>query len=97
MKFSKNQIQHIATLARLKLTDEELEKYGGQLSNVLSYIDQLGEADTVNILPTAQVTGLENVLREDEIEEWDEQEREATLEQTPERKGRYVKVKRVLE
>lgn len=97
MKLSKNQIQHIANLARLELTDEELEKYGGQLSDVLSYVDQLSEVDTAGVLPTAQVTGLENVLRADEIEEWNEQEREAALSQAPEREERFVKVKRVLE
>lgn len=96
-KLLKQQIHRIANLARLELTDEELEKYGGQLSDILSYIDQLSEVDTVGVLPTAQVTGLENVFRADEIENWDEEEREAALGQAPEREGRFVKVKRVLE
>jgi len=97
MQLSKPEIQHIAKLARLELTDEELKKYGGQLSNVLSYIDQLKEVEVKGVLPTAQVTGLENVLRPDEAENWDEKEIEAALADAPEREGRFIKVKRVIE
>ena len=96
MKLKREEIQHIADLARLDLTDEELEKYGSQLSDILSYIDQLKEVDTANIQPTAQVTGLENVMRADEAENWPLDETEAALGQAPEREGKYVKVRRVL-
>ncbi|PIR92741.1 Asp-tRNA(Asn)/Glu-tRNA(Gln) amidotransferase GatCAB subunit C [Candidatus Falkowbacteria bacterium CG10_big_fil_rev_8_21_14_0_10_44_15] len=96
MKLSKQEIQHIADLARLELTDEELEKYGSQLSDVLNYIDQLKEVDTSNIEPTAQVTGMENIMRADEAENWPLDETEAALGQAPEREGKYVKVRRVL-
>ena len=97
MKLSKKEIGHIANLARLELSEAELKTYGSQLSDILSYIDQLQEVDTSDVLPTAQVTGLENVMRADEIEDWDESEREAALNQAPEIDGRQVKVKRVLE
>jgi len=97
MQLSKNEIQHIAKLARLELTDEELEKYGGQLSAVLNYIDQLGEVDVKGVLPTAQVTGLENVLREDEIKNWPEDGVKKALEGAPERERGFIKVKRVIE
>lgn len=97
MQLSKEEIQHIAKLARLELTDAELEKYGGQLSAVLNYIDQLKEVDCKGVEPTAQVTGLENVLREDEVRDWDETEIEAALKDAPEREGRFIKVKRVIE
>ncbi len=97
MQLSKEEIQHIAKLARLELTDKELEKYGGQLSAVLNYIDQLKEVDVKGIEPTAQVTGLENVLREDEIKDWDEKEIEAALKDAPEREEKFIKVKRVIE
>jgi len=96
MKLTKQEIQHIADLARLELTNEELEKYGSQLSGVLNYIDELKEVDTANVAPTAQVTGLENIMRNDEVEEWPQDEVEAALAQAPEREGRLVKVKRVL-
>ncbi|MBU1160202.1 aspartyl/glutamyl-tRNA amidotransferase subunit C, partial [Patescibacteria group bacterium] len=48
MKLNQKQIQHIANLARLELTEEELKKYSNQLSDILSYINQLKEADTTN-------------------------------------------------
>ena len=97
MKLSKKQIQHIANLARLELTEKELKTYGSQLSDVLSYIDQLQEVDVADVEPTAQVTGLENIFRQDEVEEWDKGEVQAALEQAPESEEGQVKVKRILE
>jgi aspartyl-tRNA(Asn)/glutamyl-tRNA(Gln) amidotransferase subunit C len=97
MKLTKEEIQHIAELARLDLTDEELEKYGSQLSNVLSYIDQLKEVDVADIQPTAQVTGLENVWRADEAENWNHEELEGAFRQAPGFEDKQYKVKRVLE
>lgn len=96
MKIDKEQIQRIADLARLDLSDDELEKYRNQISDILVYIDQLQEVNTDNVEPTAQITGLENVLREDEICEWDKEESEKALNQAPELKNNQVKVKRVL-
>lgn len=97
MKLKKEDIQHIAKLARLNLSEEELEKYGNQLSDVLSYIDQLKEVDVTDTEPTAQVTGLENVLREDVIEDWNEQEKQAAINEAPEIEDNQYKVKRVLD
>jgi len=96
MKLTKQEIQHIANLARLELTDKELETYGSQLSDILSYIDQLQEVDVSGVEPTAQVTGLENVMREDEVEEWPEDEAREALKQAPEKEGKFIKVKRIL-
>jgi aspartyl-tRNA(Asn)/glutamyl-tRNA(Gln) amidotransferase subunit C len=97
MQLNKDEIQHIANLARLDLSNEELEVYGGQLAEVLNYIEQLKEVDTAGVEPMAHATGVENVLREDEKEEWDEREREEALRQAPELEEREVKVRRVLE
>lgn len=97
MQLSKFEIQHIAKLARLELADEELEKYGGQLSAILNYIDQLKEVDVKGVEPTAQVTGLQNVLRQDEVNDWDKKEIEQALADAPEREDRFIKVKRVIE
>jgi len=97
MKLKREQIDHIAKLARLELTEAELKKYGSQLSDVLNYIDQLKEVDTTDIEPTAQITGLENALREDEKEGWSERETEEALRQAPELESGQIKVKRVLE
>ncbi len=96
MVLSEDQIKHIAKLARLELSEAELKKYGSQLSDVLSYVDQLREADVDGVEPTAQVTGLENIFREDAVEEWDGVERMAALDQAPDTEDGQVKVKRVL-
>lgn len=96
MKLKKEEIEHIAKLARLELTEAEFEKYGGQLSDVLSYIEQLQEVDVEGVEPTAQVTGLVNALRLDKVEDWDDKEREEALAQAPELEDGQIKVKRVL-
>lgn len=58
-------VSHIAKLANLKLTEEEEKKFEKQLSDVLEYIKKLEEVDTNDILPTSQVTGLENIMSDD--------------------------------
>ena len=93
---TKKDIQHIANLARLELSEEELKLYGEQLSAVLEYINQLKEVDTTDVEPTAQVTGLENVWRADEIEPWAKDEVQIAIGQAPEVEDGQVKVKRVL-
>jgi len=97
MKLKIKDIQHIANLARLELTKVEEKKYGEQLSAVLDYVEQLQEVDVNNIEPTAQVTGLSNVLREDKIKDWDEQERNMALKQAPGMVDGQIEVKRILE
>tara|TARA_B100000315_G_C14477647_1_gene541380 strand:- start:481 stop:771 length:291 start_codon:yes stop_codon:yes gene_type:complete len=67
-KISSDQVRHVAKLARLLLTDEEVEKFAKQLSNVFEYMEVLSEVDTDNVEPTSQVTGLQDVYREDEVE-----------------------------
>lgn len=96
MQLSKQQIEHIAKLARLELTEEELERYGAQLSGVLDYIGQLNEVNTDGVEPTAQVTGLENIFRQDIINKCEEDIVNDALHQAPELEGRQIKVKRVL-
>lgn len=58
-------VSHVAKLANLPLTKEEKGKFEKQLNSILSYIEKLNEVDIKNIEPTSQVTGLENVERED--------------------------------
>lgn len=96
MKISRQEVEKISELARLELTEDEKEKYGSQLSDILSYIDQLQEVDVRGVEPTAQITGLENKFREDEIDVWDDEERLSALNQAPELEDGQVKVKRVL-
>jgi len=81
MKLTSDEVKHIAKLARLKLTDEEIEKFGEQLSDILSNAKMLEEVDTSNIEPIAQITGLRNVTFEDKEEQCDLADK--LLEQSP--------------
>lgn len=85
----------MAKLANLSLTDEEVKKFEGQLSKTLEYIDQLNKIDTSGIEPTSQVTGLENVLREDETRPSLPQEE--VLKNTKSKKDGFFKVRAILE
>jgi aspartyl-tRNA(Asn)/glutamyl-tRNA(Gln) amidotransferase subunit C len=64
-KLTNTEVLHVAKLAKLNLSEEEIEKFTTQLSSVLDYINELNEVDTSNIEPTSQTTGLENVKRDD--------------------------------
>lgn len=97
MHLTRQEIEHVAKLARLELTEEEITKYGEQLSGVLSYIDQLREVDTTGVEPTAQVTGLQNAWREDEVVDWGAESRAEAIALAPEVEGGQIKVRRVLE
>lgn len=66
MKLTKDQVKHVAKLANLPLSEAEESKYSDQLSKILDYIDKLNEVDTKDVEPTFNVTGLSNVMREDE-------------------------------
>lgn len=59
-------VKHVAKLANLPIEKGKEEKFGKQLSEILNYVEKLNSIDTKNIEPTSQVTGLENVTREDE-------------------------------
>ena len=65
MKIIKDEIEHIALLARLSLSEEEKEMFGSQLSSILDYIDKLNELDTSAVQPTSHVLCLHNVMRDD--------------------------------
>ena len=66
MKLSREEVQHIAELARLALSDDELSLYQEQLSAILEYFGRLGGLDTEAIPPTASVLSLRGVMRDDE-------------------------------
>ncbi|MDH5202694.1 MAG: Asp-tRNA(Asn)/Glu-tRNA(Gln) amidotransferase subunit GatC [Nitrospirota bacterium] len=65
MKISKNEIEHIALLARLSLSEEEKELFGLQLNSILEYMEKLKELNTKNCEPTSHVLSLLNVMRDD--------------------------------
>jgi aspartyl-tRNA(Asn)/glutamyl-tRNA(Gln) amidotransferase subunit C len=62
----REQVLHVARLARLELTDEELERMAGELSGILEHVDRISELDLDGVEPTSHVVALENVLRPDE-------------------------------
>ena len=95
MPITREEIKHIAELSRLELSEEEIKRFSGQLDSILSYISQLNEVDTAKVEPTAQVSGLSDIWRADDVHEWNECEVEAALSQG-EREAGQVKVKRVL-
>ena len=62
----REQVEHVARLARLKLTEEELERMSGELSGILEHVDRISALDLDGVEPTSHVVELENVLRPDE-------------------------------
>ena len=68
MKLTNDEVKHIARLASLELTDEEVEKFGGQLSSILSHAKMLEDVDTEGVEPIAQITGLRSVTHADEVQ-----------------------------
>jgi aspartyl-tRNA(Asn)/glutamyl-tRNA(Gln) amidotransferase subunit C len=77
----RGQVLHVAKLARLKLSDEEVERMSGELSAILEHVDNINELDLEGVEPTTHVVPLENVLREDEPRP--SLPRERALEQAP--------------
>jgi aspartyl-tRNA(Asn)/glutamyl-tRNA(Gln) amidotransferase subunit C len=92
---SRSDVEHVANLARLHLTDEELDRMQEQLSKILDAIDTLQQVDTSHVGPTASVIQLENVMREDEVRPG--LGREAALANAPLRDDPFLRVPTVLE
>lgn len=89
MKLDIKQVQKVAKLANLTLTPEEEEKYSGQLSKILDYVEELNEVDTDSVEPTFNVVSKENVFRED-IEETGLSQEEALLNAPNKKDGYFV-------
>ena len=95
MKLSREDVLHIALLARLGLTEAEVDKFRGQLSDILENFEILEQVDTTNVPPTAQPIPLQNVVREDEVAPSLPQSE--ILANAPRREGEFFRVKAVLE
>lgn len=67
-KLTKNEVEHISKLANLNLTDDESEKFGSQLTEILDFVGKLSLVDTANVSPLSNVTGGKNIFREDKIQ-----------------------------
>ena len=95
MKLSREEVLHIARLARLGLTEEDVDKFREQLSNILENFDILTQVDTTDVPPTAQSIVLQNVMRDDEV--IPSLVPEDILANAPRREGDYFRVRAVLE
>lgn len=95
MHLTKEDVLRIAELAHLRLAEEEIGKFGEQLSSVLEYVGQLSNVDVIGFEPAAHITGVSNVLRRDEVRPTDSKVREALLKAAPAREGDLIKVKAV--
>ena len=97
MKLTRDEVEYLGRLARLSLTEEEKAQYAAELSDILEFVEQLQEVDTTDVEPTSQVTGLEDVYREDAVRACDEETRKKIIAQFPEREGDLLKVPGVFE
>lgn len=91
---TKEEVQHIAGLARIGMEEKEIMKMTTEMSAVLDWIDQLKEVDVEGVEPTAHITGMENRLREDVEGKFDQVK--AIVDLFPDKKDNYGRVKSVL-
>ncbi|MES2875919.1 MAG: Asp-tRNA(Asn)/Glu-tRNA(Gln) amidotransferase subunit GatC [Patescibacteria group bacterium] len=94
-QISRDDVLKLASLSSLQLADDEIEGLQADLLAILGYVEQLNELDTEGVTPAYQVTGLQNVLRDDEVAT-SEVSRENLLALAPETKDNHVKVPKVL-
>ena len=92
---SREEVQHVARLARLHLTDEEAERMREQLDAILAYIDKLRELDVEGVEPTAHAVPLVNVMRDDALLSCLPQEQ--ALANAPDRADEFFRVPRIIE
>jgi aspartyl-tRNA(Asn)/glutamyl-tRNA(Gln) amidotransferase subunit C len=95
MPLTTQEVEHVARLARLRLSPEELEKMRAQLSHILDHIDLLNEVDVADVAPTAQVTDLLNILRPDDVRP--SLPREDVLANAPDQQDGMFRVKAIFE
>jgi len=94
MKISAKDVEHVALLSRLELSEQEIEEYCGSLNVILDYMELLNTLDTSNVEPTAHVLPIKNVFREDELKP--SMDKELVLSNAPEEENGYFRVPRIL-
>lgn len=94
-RISKEQVKHVAHLARLAITEEEAEMFTSQLDAIITFAEQLNELDTSNVEPTSHVLDMKNIMREDVPEQG--LPREEVLKNAPDHKDGQVRVPSILE
>lgn len=88
-------IEHLALLARLNLTEKENELFSRQVGDIIEYVDKLNELDTASVEPTAHVLPIKNVFREDGITA--SLSGDAALQNAPEKEGSFYLVPKIIE
>lgn len=94
-KIDRQQVRKVAKLARLDLTEAEIEEFTDQLGAILEYVEKMNELDTAAVEPLAHCLPIHNVFRADEIRE--SLGAEQTLANAPQRDGPFFKVPKILE
>lgn len=94
-KLTRDDVLKLARLARLDLSDDEVQEYTEELSEILQYVELLQGVDVEGLLPTNQVTGLTDVMRSDEIKDYGYKP-EDLLKNVPSVEGNQIKVKRMI-
>lgn len=92
---TKDEVKRIADLARLAITEEEVEMFKEHLDSISSYANQLNEVDTSGVEPTTHVLDLKNIMRKDEPKQWTTQEE--VLKNAPDHKDGHFRVPSILE
>ncbi len=92
---TQEEVKHIALLARIGLSDEEVTKYGKDLSTVLAWFEQLAGADTSQVAPIGHITGRSDVARTDQVAQAAREVRDGIVADFPEQKDGYLKVRSV--
>jgi aspartyl-tRNA(Asn)/glutamyl-tRNA(Gln) amidotransferase subunit C len=94
-KLTRDDVLKLAQLARIDLSDEEVEKFAAEFTEILGYVEQLDTVDVAGLQPTSQVTGLVNVTRKDEVIDYGYKANEL-LKNVPATDGDLIKVKRMI-
>jgi len=94
-QLTREDVLKLARLARLDLTDEEVEEFAAELSDVLRFFEQLQKVDVTGLQPTAQVSGLQNVMRADEVKDYGVSP-EDLLHGAPQTQDGHIKVRRMI-
>lgn len=93
----KEEVRKIAQLARIEISDSQIEKYQAELSAILDFVGQLSKANTKDVEPIRQITGLESIFKKDEDRGLlDQQSGNSLVNQAPEHKDNFVVVPEVL-
>ena len=95
MRLSTDEVRHVALLARVGMSDEEIEQMREEMSNILEHFDVLSQVDTEGVEPTGHSADLESVMRDDEVAA--SRPIEDVLANAPQLEGAFIRVRAVLE